>query len=195
MRCKIILLLTAMIFSSGAFAKSAKGKKKKKRPPAKVEAPKESESIEEDAPADAISTARTPSYQAAYGMAGCGLGSLIIQDNSTFLQLSASTTNSSTYLNQTFFITTGVSGCAGSKSNLAVEQKVFIESNLVSLNREAVTGQGETLRAFADLLGCETETFSKVSKDNFRVIYGDREPASILAGYKTLLPDQCSRLI
>ncbi|MBC7529957.1 MAG: DUF3015 family protein [Oligoflexus sp.] len=194
MRCKIILLLTAMIFSSGAFAKSAKGKKKKKHPPAKVEALKESEAIEEDSPADAVSTARTPSYQTAYGMAGCGLGSLIIQDNSAFLQFSASITNS-TYLHQTFSITSGVSGCAGSKSNLAVEQKVFIESNLVSLNREAVTGQGETLRAFADLLGCETETFSKVSKDNFRVIYGDREPASILAGYKTFLPDQCSRLI
>ncbi|MBC7662030.1 MAG: DUF3015 family protein [Chitinophagaceae bacterium] len=134
-----------------------------------------------------------PPYNPGYGMAGCGLGAELIKEDS-FIQIFAATTNGTVW-SQSFGISFGTLHCTPSNKAVALEQKVFIEANLVSLKREAVAGQGETLTAFADLLGCQTAQFSQVSKDNYQQIYKASEADQILQGYKAVLSTQCTRLI
>jgi hypothetical protein len=127
-----------------------------------------------------------------YGMAGCGLGNYVVSEDS-IVQIFAATTNSTGY--QTIGMTLGTSNCKESGQSYAIEQRVFIDANLVSLKREAASGEGETLTAFAGLLGCDAAQFNQVSKSNFSSIYGDSEADAILMRYKAVLSDQCSRLI
>lgn len=180
-----LLALSVLLMPSMLLAKPASKKKAKKAPPAEQAAPAET--------APAAAPAEVTEYQAGYGMAGCGLGSEVIKENS-FVQVFAATTNG-TVGSQTFGISLGTLHCKPSAKAIAMEQKVFIEANLVSLKREAVSGKGETLTAFADLLGCQADRFATVSKDNYQQIYKASEADAILEGYKAVLPTQCSRLI
>jgi hypothetical protein len=89
-----------------------------------------------------------------YGMAGCGLGSLVFKENG-FVQVFAATTNA-TFGTQTFGITSGTSNCVKAGVVKAdKEQEAFVESNLDNLERDMAAGGGEYLAAFATLLGCE----------------------------------------
>ena len=89
-----------------------------------------------------------------YGMAGCGLGSIVIGPKPGIIQVFAATTNGSSY-SQTFGITTGTSNCADAKSSAALmEQQDFIANNLAPLSKEMAQGQGEILAAFTQTLGC-----------------------------------------
>ncbi len=184
------LLMPSMLLAKPATKK--KGKKKAKPAAAAPATPVEEGAAEASPSAPAAAEGETASYQTAYGMAGCGLGALVIKKDD-FMQIFAATLNGTGV--QTFGITSGTSQCKPSSKAMAQEQKVFIEANLVSLKREAASGNGETLTAFADLLGCQAEEFSQVSKSNFQQIYSAPEADSILQGYKAVLASQCSRLI
>jgi Protein of unknown function (DUF3015) len=94
--------------------------------------------------------------RAEYGMAGCGLGSLLFgKDNSTGMQILAATTNG-TFGSQTFGITSGTSNCvSGGAVALMREQIAFAEVNFRDLKRNMASGGGEFLNTFATLLGCE----------------------------------------
>src|SRR5215471_19562951 len=102
----------------------------------------------------AVSTARA--QPAVYGMAGCGLGSLLFgTDNSKLMQILAATTNG-TFANQTFGITSGTSNCVeGGVVKAEREQAAFAEVNFQDLKRNMATGGGEYLASFSTLLGCE----------------------------------------
>lgn len=94
-----------------------------------------------------------------YGMAGCGLGSLVLGKSGS--QLFAATTNG-TMGNQTFGITTGTLNCTD--DGVAMndrEQELFTEANFEVLKQEIAMGQGENLYALASLMGCD-ETQSQV---------------------------------
>jgi hypothetical protein len=96
------------------------------------------------------STARAQSY----GMAGCGLGSLLIKDNTTLMQVIAATLNGTGY--QTFGITSGTSNCtSGGVVKAQREQAAFAEVNFQDLKRNMAAGGGEFLTSFSSLLGCE----------------------------------------
>lgn len=87
-----------------------------------------------------------------YGMAGCGLGSLVFTQNRG--QISAATTNGSFY-SQLFGITSGTSNCKGSKEMAVIlEQQEFLAANMTSLQKELAQGDGSTVRAFVEVLGC-----------------------------------------
>jgi len=122
-----------------------------------------------------------------YGMAGCGLGSLIFSSNG-FLQVSAATTNG-IYGNQTFGITSGTSNCTadGIVKNEKI-QETFVAINFESLEQEMASGKGEKLNAFAHLLGCGsgvTEKFGTMTKDNFsKIITESSTPSLVLAAVK-----------
>ncbi len=89
-----------------------------------------------------------------YGMAGCGLGSLVFKENG-FVQVFAATTNG-TFGTQTFGISSGTSNCVNAGVVKAdKEQEAFVESNLDNLERDMAAGGGEYLAAFATLLGCQ----------------------------------------
>lgn len=93
---------------------------------------------------------------AGYGMAGCGLGAIVLGNSKGIMQIFASTLNGISG-NQTFAITMGTSNCAGSSASAAVQtQKDFIANNLAPLSKEMAQGKGETLSAFTETLGCSS---------------------------------------
>lgn len=91
---------------------------------------------------------------------GCGLGTMLFKNNAddkVLLQSLQATTNG-IYGNQTFGITTGTSECAQPK-NFASNQQLneFMVANMDNLARDIAQGRGETLDAFAELLGVPAE--------------------------------------
>lgn len=92
----------------------------------------------------------------AHQNTGCGLGTILFKnnaDNSTILQTFQATTNG-IYGNQTFGITTGTSDCQQPKSFVSNERlNEFMVANMDNLARDIAQGRGETLDAFAELLG------------------------------------------
>lgn len=108
-----------------------------------------------------------------YGMAGCGLGSLIFGPND--LQTSAATTNQS-FNNQAFGITFGTSNCVGggSKSIFADVQKQFFTDNYATLAKEMAQGDGETLVTLATMFGCDAASyhaFAHTMQTSYKDIY------------------------
>ena len=103
-------------------------------------------------------------FAAAAGQArsntGCGLGSMLFKnnaDNSVVLQTFQATTNG-IYGNQTFGITTGTSECSQPKNFVSNQQlNEFMVANMDNLARDIAQGRGETLDAFAELLGVPAE--------------------------------------
>jgi len=91
---------------------------------------------------------------------GCGLGSMLFQnnaDNSVLLQAFQATTNY-TLGNQTFGITTGTSECQQPKNFVSNERATeFMVANMDSLARDIAQGRGETLDAFAEIIGVPAE--------------------------------------
>lgn len=103
-------------------------------------------------------------FAGSYGAAGCGLGSIVFGADKGFVQIFAATTNG-TSGSQTFGISSGTSNCVpSSKSEAFNNQRDFISNNLTVLAKEAAQGEGETLRAFASTLGCNTGAYADVAK-------------------------------
>ncbi len=101
---------------------------------------------------------------------GCGLGSMIVQENSKVMQSLAFITNVT--VPQSFGISTGTSNCKA--QNLVMTEKAvqyFTEVNKDDLSREMAKGQGEKLNTLAALYGCETSTsrneFAKAAQANY----------------------------
>ncbi len=204
-----VLIATLLLTPAMLMAKPAKKKKPKPKPPTEEKA---APTEDLDQPAGGTSSVNPPPVAGEgasmgkptqgpfsvattagnYGMAGCGLGNYVMNEDS-IVQIFAVTTNNTGY--QTLGMTSGTSNCKASDQSYAIEQRVFIDANLVSLKREAASGEGETLTAFAGLLGCDTEEFNQVSKSNYSMIYSGAEADTILKSYKAVLNDQCSRLI
>jgi hypothetical protein len=87
---------------------------------------------------------------------GCGLGSMVIKENTKLMQILAATTNGIGG-NQTFAISTGTSNCKA--QNFVMTEKAvqyFAEVNKDDLSREMAKGEGEKLSTLAALYGCET---------------------------------------
>lgn len=120
-----------------------------------------------------------------YGMAGCGLGSLVVegpdrQEDKVF-QLVAWAINA--YIGfQVSAITTGTSNCEGPGSGIAlIERETYIETNLSSLEKEAARGEGLHLEALSTILGCPLEGFSAFSQRQHSEIFADRDAKAIAA--------------
>ena len=106
--------------------------------------------------------------------AGCGLGSLVIKQNTKVMQVLAATTNG-TFGSQTFGITFGTSNC--SANGLVQNDKqiqYFVEVNQAELTREMAQGHGEKMVTLAALNGCNTEAeitaFNAKAQANFKTI-------------------------
>ena len=129
-------------------------------------------------------------YRYNYGMAGCGLGSLIIRGknnhNSKGMQILAYTLNSAGY--QTSALTSGTSNCNNTPQGVArMEQEVFLSSNLNSIIKDAARGEGQHLAAFAEVLGCEEATsvtqLGSLSQERFETIFASHNANQILDRY------------
>ena len=112
---------------------------------------------------------------------GCGLGSMLITDNSKLMQLFAVTTNAS-FGSQTFGITTGTSNCKA--ENFVMRDKAvqyFAEVNKSDLSREMAQGQGEKLATLAELYGCKgiaKNQFGKMTQSAFGKILPTNDTAT-----------------
>lgn len=107
--------------------------------------------------------------EAAYGAAGCGLGSLAFGKQPGMVQVLAATTNG-LFGTQTFGISTGTSNCQTAPG--VAGAKVFIEGNREALAKDISRGQGETLKNLSSLAGCaDTKAVGAALQKNFQVIF------------------------
>lgn len=116
-----------------------------------------------------------------YGAAGCGLGSVLIGPSPGYGQIFAATTNGSSY-SQLFGITSGTSNCIpGSHMEAFNAQKQFVDGNLANLATEMAQGTGSTLFAFAETLGCDTNSeLAKALQSSHGKIFRETDSEGIL---------------
>ena len=111
---------------------------------------------------------------------GCGLGSIIMKNQSTsVLQAFAATTNG-TSGNQTFGISSGTSNC-NKPSNFVSNDKLnqFVNENMDELAMDISAGKGETLNTVAALMNVENkEDFASKLQANFSDIYTSEKVSS-----------------
>ncbi|MCG6140061.1 DUF3015 domain-containing protein [Leptospira mtsangambouensis] len=112
-------------------------------------------------------------FSEPYGMAGCGLGSMVPVWKNDIGQVLAATTNGS-LSSQTFGITSGTSNCTTDGIVRADRaQEVFVTYNEVPLELETTRGNGERIQAIASLLGCPTHSneLGKLMKEKHSFIF------------------------
>lgn len=132
-----------------------------------------------------------------YGLAGCGLGSVIFGPKPGFVQVLAATTNG-TSGNQTFGISSGTSNCEPGRTASASAVN-FIEANKIALANDIARGQGETLSNLSSLYGCaDSKNIGQVLKENYQVIFPSHQvrPVEIENSIKSVLSENkvCSQL-
>lgn len=104
-----------------------------------------------------------------YGMAGCGLGALVMGKSGN--QVLAATTNG-TFYSQLFGITSGTLNCSEDGVALAeMEKQYFVDANIESLMQEMAQGSGENLEAMASLYGCTSEEFGTSMHANYGTLF------------------------
>lgn len=139
-----------------------------------------------------------------YGLAGCGLGSIVFGDKPGIIQVLAATTNG-TFYSQTFGITTGTSNCTDDGVvQSSKEQEAFIEANYASLSKDMAAGQGEYLSALSTLMGCsetvQNEFFSTTQSHHSDVFAPNATASQVVQNVKATasanpaLASNCSRL-
>ncbi|XDD54188.1 DUF3015 domain-containing protein [Leptospira sp. WS4.C2] len=124
-----------------------------------------------------------------YGMAGCGLGSMVFVWKNDIGQVLAATTNVS-FSSQTFGITSGTSNCTTDGIVRADRaQEVFVTYNEEPLELETVRGTGERIRAIASLLGCPTHSneLGKLMKEKHSFIFDKTQTADPNSRSKVIL--------
>jgi hypothetical protein len=111
-----------------------------------------------------------------YGMAGCGLGSVVFADKPGMIQIIAATLNG-TAGNQTFGISSGTSNCGASGAH-EDQAKLFIEVNQQALAKDVSRGRGEALDAFAKIVGCQSQNLGPALKKNYTRIFSNEANSS-----------------
>lgn len=109
-----------------------------------------------------------------YGMAGCGLGSIVFGEKEGLVQVIAATVNG-TFYSQTFGMTSGTSNCDSYKDMASIQ---FIDANRYTLENDVVRGGGETLTSLTQLMGCENDAESLKAKYG-EIFSGVKDPRKI----------------
>lgn len=139
-------------------------------------------------------------FASGYGMAGCGLGSVLL--GSSGGQISAATTNDSTYT-QPFGISSGTSNCVPDKA-ISAEETNFIINNFASFEKDVARGEGITIVALGELLDCQVAVIPDMSRKlqgSYDDIFDSPGAINALVSAKAQLKDvpsiraACSKLI
>jgi hypothetical protein len=106
---------------------------------------------------------------------GCGLGSMIFQNQNSVLQQILAATTNGTSGNQTFGISSGTSNC-DQPSNWVQNERLnrFVAENMDSLAGDIAQGQGEYLYTLATLMEVPQDQrpdFYSTLQTNFTNIY------------------------
>ena len=115
----------------------------------------------------------TTAFANVNSQTGCGLGAVIVKDDSSAVMLALqATTNTMVSGNQTFGITSGTLGCKKTKFVMNERAEEFVASNMDILAKEIAVGHGESLDTLAELLEVEDKaTFSASLQANYNSIY------------------------
>jgi hypothetical protein len=112
-----------------------------------------------------------PAFERQYGMAGCGLGSVVMGKHGG--QVSAATTNGTSF-NQTFAISAGSLNCLDTATaEVASRMDQFILVNHSQLQGDVAKGNGETISAISSYMGCEqsSKEIGESLKSNYSTIF------------------------
>ncbi|RZA26897.1 MAG: DUF3015 domain-containing protein [Proteobacteria bacterium] len=127
----------------------------------------------------------------AYGMAGCGLGAIVVDRDEFLPQIGAWLLNG-IYSNQTYAISSGTSNCVEGRSEVAaMEQEVYFAANLNSITKEAAQGSGEHLDGVARVLGCDQDAdksrLNELGQAHYAQIFSERAPDAVLQSYLSVV--------
>ena len=116
---------------------------------------------------------------AGFGMAGCGLGSMLFGKQTGMIQVLAATTNG-LFGSQTFGISSGTSNCTDTGGGMA-STRSFVETNKEALAKDISRGQGETISSLTTLAGCQdSKRVGTVLQSDFAKIF----PSASVSGSK-----------
>ncbi len=105
-----------------------------------------------------------------YGLAGCGLGSIVFGPKPGMIQIVAATLNDTGV--QTFGITTGTSNC--DIPEMGQQAALFIELNQETLKKEVARGSGDTVESLALILKCQDhQRFGEKLRENFSSVMAE----------------------
>lgn len=109
-----------------------------------------------------------------YGVAGCGLGSVVFGSKPGPIQIVAATLNGTGM--QTVGITFGTSNCG--PGVFGGKQVEYIEINREALKTEVARGDGETINGLASLMKCgDSKVFGTELRANYESIFGSAKTA------------------
>jgi hypothetical protein len=152
MHRKLSILLLAAIAVSGANSNA------QSKPSAK------------SAPQKSMSMANDPR---GYGIAGCGLGSVVLGAKPGPTQIVSGILNNFV-IPQTFAISTGTLNC--DLPGMGMQAAAFIEMNRPVVLKEASRGQGESIASLANLVNCQnTEAFSSHLQNHFGEVFDNSD--------------------
>lgn len=135
-----------------------------------------------------------------YGMAGCGLGSVLLGPHGG--QVSAATTNG-TSGTQSFGILSGTSNCQPDKFTTGAERHFMIH-NFASFEKDVARGYGDTIAAFSAILDCQTAAVSDIGQalqTSYSTIFSNPGIVNVIVESKEQLRSnpgirtRCSKLI
>lgn len=188
MKTILVASALAVAFASPAFAQKRRPAKPNPgaRPAPAAPAPgpvdEPTDPAGEAAPAAPGTGAGT--YRTGYGMAGCGLGSILFKSPGKGAQIGAWFFNG-TFYSQSSGITSGTSNCKTKGGTAFVdEQTTFVTANLDKLSQEAAQGSGEHLASFAEVLGCEGDeanAFARLSQERYSFLFESNDARNVIA--------------
>ncbi len=114
---------------------------------------------------------------------GCGLGAMIIKDNSTAVMLALQATTNGVSANQTFGITSGTLGCQKAQFVMNERAQEFVASNMDQPAKEMAQGHGESIDTLVELLEVSDKVaFADSLQKNYNTIYAHQnvEMAEVL---------------
>ncbi|MFN8792516.1 MAG: DUF3015 family protein [Bdellovibrionales bacterium] len=142
-------------------------------------------------------TALGSTAYAADGSSGCGPGWFILKDNSLVSSFLRSITNGLFFPTTTVGMTVGTSNCTRHKIVQTEQESLhFATQNYFEILAEASRGQGKTLAAFSDTIGCPTSAralFAEKFQKNYMQIYSSSQvgPETVLQEvYRFILSDE-----
>ncbi len=121
---------------------------------------------------------------AAYGMGGCGLGSVLFgETESRGGQILAATTNG-IYGNGTFGMSSGTSNCvpdsSGNSAAMRKNMDMFVSANRESLANDIAKSNGETIVAISNIMGCKDSAYLGAKlQSRYETIFSSKEDATV----------------
>lgn len=123
-----------------------------------------------------VAALSTASFAGVNSQTGCGLGSMLIQDDSSAVMLALQATTNGTSGNQTFGISSGTSNCQKTKFVMNDKAAEFVAANMDQLSKEIAIGQGESVDTLAELLEISDKAlFASTLQANYNAIYANKD--------------------